>query len=128
MNSTNFITEWLNSMVQKFTWLKYKYEFKDKTHYVAVFPQSAIEFNEEYCEQENSFYDAYVAAYPDEELLIGIEEDFFTCSKDALVIQNKASGFEIPFNNDHVEIKQYNCKNDACNNLFPNMPNFSLAA
>jgi len=129
MNATKFISDWLSSMVQKYNWLKYKYEFKNGTHFIAVFPQSIIEFDEDYCRQENLFYDSFVAKYPNEDIYFGIEENFFTCSKEAFVFEAELNNsFEVSVNNEHEIIDLFVCNNNNCNNMFPNSNGFLLAA
>lgn len=129
MTATIFITNWLNEITQKFNWVKFKYEFVNGTHHLAVFPQAIIEFDEDYCREENLFYDNFIAKYPNDDLYIGIEENFFICSENALIFEsNQKSYFEISVSNDHETVDIPICSNFNCNSMYPNGYDFLLAA
>lgn len=129
MVSTKFITEWLSNMVEQFYWLRYEYEFKNGVHYIAVFPQAIIEFDEQYCELENDFYNSFVSRFPNETLLFGIEHELFTCSDKAIIFKSDISQvYKNSFDNSTLIIAPENYDNSNVFLKLLGCNNYALAA
>ena len=89
MKTTKHLINWMEKMVDKYPFVYFKYEYlteRDK-HIICVYPRKKIEKCEAYCKDEIDFYDEIDQLFPNESILFGDEDEFFTCSANALVIR-----------------------------------------
>lgn len=91
--ASEFIIAWANSMVEKYKYVYFKYEYTDergfKKHILAVFPDEKVSCDEDYCKDECDFAEYFEYEYPEESLFISPDGRFCQCSTNALLIKHK---------------------------------------
>ncbi|GHT03620.1 hypothetical protein FACS189440_06520 [Bacteroidia bacterium] len=77
-------------MVNQFPHIRFRYELKDNTHYIGVYPP-IVEEDLVYCKAENDFYNLLSKKFPDETFLFGEEGFNFKPLKNPKVFEYEAS-------------------------------------
>jgi len=85
MNITTYINDWIQKMIISYPWICFKYEYSAKRniHYIGVFPQTKVEANEAYCNDENLFAIDLDSKYPEQIVLFGSDETFYKFTDNA---------------------------------------------
>ena len=93
MKEEEMIFQWIERMICKYPWISFMYEYSKRydAYCVAVFPKSIVYCHEEYCDDENIFYNIFRKQYPNVDLIFFDELDpFFFTEKTITFDQVKA--------------------------------------
>lgn len=91
------LTTWLRKMVNRFPWLRAKFEYSKSMggFLVSFSPSNIIEDSEDFCHEALKFEDEMIELYGDDYApLFCDEEECFTLSENAQTISNSNSNFQ----------------------------------